>query len=91
MSTIALIIIIDIIADFISLLHVGFPYSRSYEFHITLAYRILPINESTARALLAVTEEKIHNMLVESGQFTLLPVGPPEFCTFEDMSAFHKI
>ncbi len=91
MSTIALTIIIDIIADFISLFHAGFPYSKNYEFHITLAYRILPINESNARALLAVTQEKIYNMLVETNQFTLLPVGTPELCTFEDMSAFHKI
>ncbi|CAF2142880.1 unnamed protein product [Rotaria magnacalcarata] len=69
----------------------GFPYSKNYEFHITLAYRILPINESDARALLSVTAEKIHNMLIESRQLSLLPIGVPELCTFEDMSAFHKI
>ena len=81
----------DSTVDFISLLHAGFPYSKNYEFHITLAYRILPINESSARVLLDVTKEKIHNMLVDSKQFSLLPVGTPELCTFEDMSAFHKI
>ena len=70
---------------------VGFPYSKNYKFHIGLAYRILPINESNARDLLAATEEKIYNMLVESRQFSILPVSAPELCMFEDMSAFHKI
>lgn len=77
--------------DFISLLHVGFPYSENYAFHIGLAYRILPINEPSTRALLAATEEKVHNMLVESKQFSLLSVSTPELCTHENMSAFHKI
>ncbi len=91
MSVISLTIIIDGTIDLISRLYVGFSYSKNYEFHITLAYRILPINESNARALLAVTKEKIHNMLAESRQFSLLPVGTPELCTFADMSAFHKM
>ena len=71
--------------------HVRIPYSKDYKFHITLAYRILPINESNARAVLAATEEKIYNMLVESEHFSLLPVSTPELCTFADMSNFHKI
>lgn len=71
--------------------YIGFTYSKIYEFHVTLAYRILPINDSGARSLLAATKNAIHKMLVDSGLFSLLPIGPPELCTFEDMSAYQKI
>jgi hypothetical protein len=90
-SFIALTTITDSNVDFIFLVHIGFHYSKNYNFHIGLAYRILPINESSARDLLAATREKIRNMLVETQQFSILPVSAPELCMFEDMSAFHKI
>lgn len=92
MSFIALTTTInDSNVDFIFLVYIGIGYSKNYTFHIGLAYRILPINESSARDLLAATKKKIRNMLVESGQFSILPVSVPELCMYENMSAFHKI
>jgi len=70
---------------------IGFPYSMGYVFHITLAYRVLPINDPDAHKILEETRRKIQRMLEESKQFDLIPIGSPELCSFDDMSAFHKV
>lgn len=63
------------------------PAPGAYQFHITLAYLIQPMDAAEQAEALAVLRD-CQRHVIEAAP--ILSLGAPEYCTFEDMFAFRR-
>ena len=63
------------------------PTLDSYEFHITLGYLIRPLDPAHRAALQQMKQDWHRAILAKAPAIVL---GPPEYCTFDDMFAYAR-
>ncbi|RVT93478.1 DUF1868 domain-containing protein [Sphingomonas crocodyli] len=64
------------------------PAPDTYRFHISLGYFIAWLNAAEEASFITTFNRWAHELAAKSPVITL---GAPEFCTFHDMFAFHRI
>ncbi|KAJ6509026.1 RNA ligase/cyclic nucleotide phosphodiesterase [Mycena sanguinolenta] len=67
------------------LLHIRAKDHKTYAFHITVAYLLRYLSEEQERELSELLVEHFQGMPKE------VQLGPPEFCTFEDIFSFKRV